>query len=203
MLEKLSLTVRRGASEDIPIRVESDVLVYVDITGIAASAPISITAPAHGLTDGWRAAVMNSGVPEIDTNWDDPLDDALRRITWIDADTIEFNDVNGISFTPYTAGGQLVYREPLDLSQFVEARMNVKASVTGPILATYKHTTGELLIDMVTKALRLTLDTTDTSALTAGKRVFDIEMVRADGSVFPICSAKSALTVLPEITTSA
>lgn len=203
MLEKLSLTVRRGASEDIPIRVESDVLVYVDITGIAASAPISITAPAHGLTDGWRAAVMNSGVPEIDTNWDDPLDDALRRITWIDADTIEFNDVNGISFTPYTAGGQLVYREPLDLSQFVEARMNVKASVTGPVLATYKHTTGELLIDLVTQALRLTLDTTDTAALTAGKRVFDIELVRADGSVFPICSAKSALTVLPEITTSA
>lgn len=203
MLETLKLTVRRGASEDIPIRVESDVLVYVDITGIAASAPISITAPAHGLADGWRAAVMNSGVPELDTKWDDPLDDSLRRITWIDADTIEFNDVNGISFTPYTAGGQLVYRDPLDLSQFVEARMNVKASVSGPVLATYKHTTGELLIDLVTKALRLTLDTTDTAALTAGKRVFDIELVRADGSVLPICSAKSALTVLPEITTSA
>lgn len=203
MLEKLSLTVRRGASEDIPIRVESDVLVYVDITGIAASAPISITAPAHGLADGWRAAVMNSGVPEIDTKWDDPIEDALRRITLVDANTIEFNDINGKSFTPYVAGGQIVYRAPLDLSQFVDARMNVKASVSGPVLATYKHTTGELLIDLVTQSLRLTLDTTDTAALTAGKRVFDIELVRADGSVFPICSAKSALTVLPEITTSA
>jgi len=203
MLEKLSLTIRRGASEDIPIRVESDVLVYKTITGIAASAPISITAVAHGMKDGWRAAVMNSGVPEIDIAWDDPLDDSLRRITLIDADTVEFNDVNGISFTAYVAGGQLVYREPLDLSQFVDARMNVKGSVSGPVLATYKHTTGELLIDLVTKALRLTLDTTDTSALTAGKRVFDIEMVRADSSVLPICSAKSVLTVLPEITTSA
>jgi len=203
MLETLKFTVRRGASEDIPIRVESDVLVYKPITGIAASAPISITAVAHGLKDGWRAAVMNSGVPEIDIAWDDPIDDELRRITLIDVDTVEFNDVNGISFTTYVSGGQLVYREPLDLSQFVEARMNVKASVSGPVLATYKHTTGELLIDLVTQALRLTLDTTDTAALTAGKRVFDIELIRADGSVLPICSAKSALTVLPEITTSA
>lgn len=203
MLEKLSLTIRRGASEDIPIRVESDVLVYKTITGIAASAPISITAVAHGMKDGWRAAVMNSGVPEIDIAWDDPLDDSLRRITLIDADTVEFNDVNGISFTAYVAGGQLVYREPLDLSQFVDARMNVKGSVSGPVLATYKHTTGELLIDLVTDSLRLTLDTTDTSALAAGKRYFDIEMVRADSSVLPICSAKSVLTVLPEITTSA
>lgn len=56
MLETLKLTIRRGASEDIPIRVESDVLVYKPITGIAASAPISITAVAHGLKDGWRAA---------------------------------------------------------------------------------------------------------------------------------------------------
>jgi hypothetical protein len=203
MLETLKLTVRRGASEDIPIRVESDVLVYKPITGIAASAPISITAVAHGLKDGWRAAVMNSGVPEIDIAWDDPLDDSLRRITLIDADTVEFNDVNGISFTAYVAGGQLVYREPLDLSQFVDARMNVKSSISGPVLATYKHTTGELLIDLVTDSLRLTLDTTDTSALAAGKRYFDIEMVRADSSVLPICSAKSVLTVLPEITTSA
>lgn len=203
MLEKLSLTIRRGASEDIPIRVESDVLVYKTITGIAASAPISITAVAHGMKDGWRAAVMNSGVPEIDIAWDDPLDDSLRRITLIDADTVEFNDVNGISFTAYVAGGQLVYREPLDLSQFVDARMNVKGSVSGPVLATYKHTTGELLIDLVTDSLRLTLDTTDTSALAAGKRYFDIEMVRADSSVLPICSAKSVLTVLPEITTTA
>jgi hypothetical protein len=203
MLETLKLTVRRGASEDIPIRVESDVLVYKPITDIAASAPISITAVAHGLKDGWRAAVMNSGVPEIDIAWDDPLDDSLRRITLIDADTVEFNDVNGISFTAYVAGGQLVYREPLDLSQFVDARMNVKASVSGPVLATYKHTTGELLIDLVTDSLRLTLDTADTSALAAGKRFFDIELVRLDGSVQPICSAKSVLTVLPEITTSA
>jgi len=203
MLETLKLTIRRGASEDIPIRVESDVLVYKPITGIAASAPISITAVAHGLKDGWRAAVMNSGVPEIDIAWDDPLDDSLRRITLIDADTVEFNDVNGISFTAYVAGGQLVYREPLDLSQFVDARMNVKGSVSGPVLATYKHTTGELLIDLVTDSLRLTLDTTDTSALAAGKRYFDIELVRLDGSVQPICSAKSVLTVLPEITTTA
>jgi len=203
MLETLKLTIRRGASEDIPIRVESDVLVYKSITDIDATAPIRITAVAHGMKDGWRAAIMNSGVPEIDIAWDDPIDDALRRITLIDANTVEFNDVNGISFTPYVSGGQLVYREPLDLSQFVDARMNVKSSISGPVLATYKHTTGELLIDLVTDSLRLTLDTTDTSALAAGKRYFDIEMVRADSSVLPICSAKSVLTVLPEITTSA
>lgn len=202
MPDKLLLTVRKGASEDIPIRVEGDALAYVPITGIAASAPLSITATGHGIPDGWRALVMNSGVPEIDVGWNEPLDDQWRRVAVVDANTVQFNDVNGASFTAYVSGGQLVFRAPLDLSQFNEARMDVRASPTGAVLATYRHTAGTLPIDLGTNALRLTLSVADTAQLTPGKRFFDIELVRADGSVLAICSAKSVLTVLPEITTS-
>ncbi len=203
MLQKLQLTIRRGASEDIPIRIESDRLVYVAITGIANSAPIRITAPAHGCPDGWRALVEAAvGMDEINTPWDGVTDDAFRRTTLVDTNTVEFNDVNAATFGTWTSGGQLVYREPLDLAQFVEARMDVKGSVSGPVLATYRHTAGSLLIDTAANALRLKPSIAETLLLTASRKVFDIELVRADGSVVAVCSAKSTLTVLPEITTS-
>lgn len=203
MLQKLQLTIRRGASEDIPIRIESDRLVYVTITGIANSSPIRITAPAHGCPDGWRALVQAAvGMDQINTAWDGVTDDAFRRATLVDTNTVEFNDVNAATFGTWTSGGQLVYREPLDLSPFVEARMDVKASVSGPVLATYRHTAGSLLIDTAANALRLKPSIAETLLLTASRKVFDIELVRADGSVVAVCSAKSTLTVLPEITTS-
>lgn len=203
MLQKLQLEIRRGASEDIPIRIESDRLVYVAITGIANSSPIRITAPAHGCPDGWRAMVQAAvGMAEINTPWDGVTDDAFRTATFVDINNVEFNGVNAATFGTWTSGGQLVYREPLDLSPFVEARMDVKASVSGPVLATYRHTAGNLLIDTAAHALRLKPSVSETLDLSAGKRFFDIELVRADGSVLAVCSAKSTLTVLPEITTS-
>lgn len=204
MLTKLNLTIRRGASADIPIRLETDQLVYVPITGIANSAPISITAPAHGCPDGWRAMVQDvGGMTEINTPWDGVQDDSFRRVTVVDTDTVEFNDVNAAGLGAYTSGGHLVYRQPLDLSQFVEARMDVKSSVSGAVLATYRHTSGGLLIDTVAGALRLILSPSAALALAAAKRYFDIELIRGDGSVLAACAASSVLNVLPEITTSA
>lgn len=203
MLTKLSLTVRRGASADIPIRLEADQLVYAPITAIANSAPVLITAPAHGCPDGWRALVQAAGgMVEINTPWDGVQDDRFRRVTLVDGDNVEFNDVNAAGLGTYTSGGYLVYRQPLDLSQFIEARMDVKGSVNGPVLATYRHTSGGLLMDSSAAALNLVLSPTATLSLSAAKRYFDIELIRSDGSVLAACAATSTLTVLPEITTS-
>lgn len=204
MLTRLNLTIRRGASADIPIRLETDQLVYAPITAIANSAPVRITALAHGCPDGWRALVQAAvGMSEINTPWDGVQDDSFRRVTMVDVDTVEFNDVNAASLGVYTSGGHLVFRRPLDLSQFIEARMDVKGSVSGPVLATYRHTSGGLLMDAAAASLNLVLTPTATLLLSAAKRYFDIELIRADGSVLAACAATSTLTVLPEITTSA
>lgn len=58
-LQKLTLTIRKGSAEDIPIRVESDAWSYATISAVAQSAPLRIT--ASGVPpDGWRAAIMLS-----------------------------------------------------------------------------------------------------------------------------------------------
>lgn len=203
-LPDLALEIRRGASIRIPIRVETDVLRFVAIVDMSRSAPIRITAPNHGLLDGWRTGVMNAGgMVELNAEWNNLQDSSMYKVVFVDSDTVELSGINSSGFRTYTSGGQLAYYEPLDLSQFTSARMDVKVNDRGSALASYSTTAGTLKLDLVNSALWLVLTPVESSALAAKVRVFDIEMVRADGSVFPLCSAKSALTVLPEITTSA
>lgn len=202
-MNKLTLTVRRGASADIPIRVESDVLSYATITAIAQSAPVRITAASHGIPDGWRAAVMNAkGMTEINAENNPPKDSELRKVTVVDANTVEFNKVNSAGFRAYVSGGQLAFYTPRDLSAYSAARMDVKTKVGGEALASYHTDDGTLELDPVNEALWLRLTAAQTGAFVARSYVFDIELVRPSGAVEAICSADSVFVVLPEVTTT-
>ena len=64
-----------------------------------------------------------------DLNVADPSrirDDEYHQVTVIDANTIEFNDVNAAAFKAYTSGGYLQYNTPADLTGYT-ARMAIKA----------------------------------------------------------------------------
>lgn len=61
MLTDLTITIRRGASAQVPIRIETENLSFAGITAMSQTAPLQITAPGHGLSEGWRAWVMNAG----------------------------------------------------------------------------------------------------------------------------------------------
>lgn len=207
MTTKLKLSIRRGASPEIPIRVESDVITYAPITGMSKSAPLRITSVAHPVLDGWPVAVMGAGgMTNLNAPWDEidkgRLDRYLRRSTLVDADNIDINQVNSSGFNTYTSGGQLVFYAPLDLSSFVSVRMDVKASLGGAILATFNSADGTLSIDSVESTLWFKPAVVTPIVLPARDYVFDIELVRTNGSVLPVCSAESILTVLPEATTS-
>lgn len=203
MLEQLDLVVRRGTTVDLPIRVESDTLRYAPISAVAQSAPIRITATAHGCPDGWRAAVMNAkGMTEINATHNPPKRTELRRATVIDADTVEFNTVNAAGFRAYTSGGQVVFYKPLELSMFDAARMDVKSKVGGDTLFSFSTTDGTLELDSATQTLWLRLTDEQSAVLPFSVGVFDIELVTPGGAVTAVCSAESTITVLPEITTS-
>lgn len=205
-LNPLRLTIRRGASERVPIRRESPQLAYATITAITQTAPVRITATAHGIPDGWRAACMNvRGMTDINAELGAdglPKDRALQRVTVIDADTVEFNKVNAAGFRAYASGGQLAYYAPSSLGGYVSARMDVKNKVGGTVLASFNTSDGTLEIDAGSDAVFLVLTPAQSILLAAGEPVFDIELLQADGSVDPICSAESILTVLPEVTTT-
>lgn len=202
ILPTLLLTVRIGAANDIPIRVESDTLTYATITGMSKSAPLRITAPSHGLPNGWRACVQNAiGMTEINVN--DPIRDGdLRRVLKVDANTIDFPGVNASGWRTWTSGGQVAYYAPYDLSGFSSARMDVKDAIDGSALASFSTSAGTLQIDSQNQVLWLHLTVAQASALPAGNHLFDIELVPVSGAIVAVCSPDSLLTVLAEITTS-
>lgn len=202
MLQKLNITIRRGATNVIPIRIESETWKYASITAVAQTAPLRITAPTHGIPDNWRAGIMNLSLAgDFAAQNNPPKDAELRPVTVIDADTVEFNAINGAAFRAYVSGGQLAYREPLDLTPYNGARMDVKDKVGGTTLVSFELGLG-ITLETLTPALLLEPTIEQSMLLAAKTYVFDIELLRTAGGVDPICSAESTLTVLPEITTT-
>jgi len=116
------------------IRWESAPVVYKAITGITKTAPARITAVAHGIPDGWRAAVTNAGgMTEINASANSLRDSDYKQVTVVDVDTVELNAVNAAGFHAYTSGGYIQYNTPVDLTGFT-ARMAIKARVAAPVL---------------------------------------------------------------------
>lgn len=201
-MQKLTLTIRRGASADIPVRVESDSIAYAAITAMAKTAPLRVTAPTHGIPDDWRAGMQNAG-GMTNLNTGDILRDAdLRRVTRVDANTLDFDGVNATAWRAYTSGGQVAYYAPLDLSVYTSARMDVRDAVDGALLAAYNTAAGTIEIDPTNGALWIRLTVAQTLLLAAGSHFFDLEIIKSNGNVDAVCSADSTLIVLPEITTS-
>jgi len=201
-LQKLNLSIRRGATNIVPVRIESSMWGYANITAVAQSAPLRITAPTHGLPDGWRAAIMNvKSVGEFAATNNPPKDSERGRITLVDVNTVEFNAINGAAFRAYTSGGQLAYRTPLDLAPYNGVRMDVKSKVGGDVLASFTLGNG-LRLDSALSAVWFEPTVEQSLMLPANNYVFDIELLRTGGGIDAICAADSALTVLPETTTT-
>lgn len=202
MLSRLRLTVRRGASADIPIRVESDTLQFAQITAMAKTAPLRVTAPGHGLPPRWRAAVVGAGgMTELNVDWDHIRASYLRPVSVIDANTVDFDGVCATSFRTYTSGGVLAFYAPKSLVAYTGARMDLKDMVGGEVEVSLSTAAGTMEIDAYNNAVWIHLGESTLSGVPARDYVFDIELVRI-GGVDAICSAESTITVLPEVTTT-
>lgn len=200
-LTKLNLTIRRGATNVIPIRVEAPEWAYATISAVAQTAPLRITADAVP-PDNWRAAIMNvRSVGDFAAANNPPKDAELLPVTVIDSETVEFNAINGAGFKAHTGGGQLAWKVPLDLAPYNGVRMDVKAKVGGEALLSFSLDNG-LRLDNSTRAVWFEPSVEQSLTLAAKSYVFDIELLRTGGGVDPICSADSTITVLPEITTT-
>lgn len=200
-LQKLTLTIRKGSAEDIPIRLESEAWSYANISAVAQSAPLRITASAVP-PDGWRAAIMNvKAVGDFAAQSNPPKDSDLRSVAVVDPTTVEFNAINGAAFRAHTSGGQLAWRTPVDLNLYVGARMNVRDKVGGTLVANWTTDTSELELDVANSVLWLRLDDSATELLTAKNKVFDIELIRTGGNADRVCAHDSTLVVLDETTT--
>lgn len=193
------LEIKKGKTFTLTLRWETEPIVYRPITGMQQTAPVRITAPAHGLVTGWNAAVTNAkGMTELNAEPNKVKDKDYHRATVVDSDTIEFNDVNAVGFKAYVSGGVLQYNTPAPLAG-TSARATIKDKVGGTVLLTLTGANGKIAIDQAAKTITLTLSATETAALVFSKGVYDLEIQDAGGTVTLLMEGKVQVT--NEVTT--
>jgi hypothetical protein len=196
---KYDINILQGKTYIHTVRWETTPIVYKQITGITKTAPITITVTGHGAPDGWRAAVTAvQGMTQANAEHTPPWDDDYHQVTVLDANTIQFNDVNAAEFDTYTSGGYLQYNTPQDLAGYT-ARLTFKTRAGGTVIDSFTSTAGDITIDNTNKTITLTISATDTAAYDFRTGVYDLEMVSPGGVVTLLMYGKVTLTT--EVTT--
>lgn len=195
-----NLIIRQGKTFSLVLRWETEPIVYKAISAITQTAPVSITATAHGVPDGWNVAVVSArGMTEINAESDPPDAADYHKATVVDANTIELNDVNASEYRAYTSGGYVQYNTPHSLAGYT-ARMTIRTSVGGTELLSLTTENGGIDIDDTAKTIVLTISATDTAAITDWTRgVYDLELVSSGGVVTGL--AAGSVRVIKEVTT--
>jgi hypothetical protein len=174
--------------------------VYRPVADIARGAPLRLTVPAHGCPDGWRAKVSGArGMHELDG-----MD--YMEVTVIDADTLEFNELDGSVFRPWRGGGVLQYNTPMPLAGAV-LRMMVKDKPYGRLLASSDAGDAPLdvlrfTVDPVRCVVELRIEAEDTERFAWNAGVYDIEIEHGGSPREVDALAFGPVEVIGEITTA-
>ena len=201
----IDFCVRAGATFSHILRWETLPVVYKAITGIAQTAPVRITCPAHEVTDGWRVAIVSvKGMTQINAQSPTPRTGDYRPANVLDSNTIELNAVNAANFSAYTSGGYVQYNTPVDLS-LCTARMKIKDAIDGTLLASTESADAPLntitiSLDNVYKTITITIPAATTAGFSWLTGVYDIEIQAPSGVVTALLAG--TISVTPEITTS-
>lgn len=108
----MNITLVRGVPWHKKLTIMHPQWQYRAISQIHVTAPLTITAPSHGLPgDSWPVWIEGSTSSQLNS---DKSRQRFRIAKVLDADTLEFNDINGSGLT--AAGGQIVYQMPVDFT---------------------------------------------------------------------------------------
>lgn len=198
---KLNLVVEQGKTFTQDVRWEQAPFLFAPITSITNAAPVRITTSApHAIPNGWRVAVVNAqGMKNLNAAENPPKAADFRRATVVSTTVIEFDGLVSTNWPAHTAStGHLQFYTPTDLTGFT-ARMTVKDSVGGAILATLTTANSGITINVVGRVITITITAVASAAFTWTSGVYDLEMVSAGGVVTAIVAGK--ITVTPEVTT--
>jgi hypothetical protein len=190
---KINFKLYQGSTFSEVLRWESSLKTYVPITGISKSAPIVITAPAHGVPVEWRVKFTNIlGMTELNSN------DAYYQATSVTSDTITINEINSLGFKSYTSGGVVEYNTPINLTGFT-ARMQVRSKIDSTtVIVELTTENGYIVIDNTTKTITLNIPATVTAAFTFATAVYSLEILSGGGKVTPFC--EGTITLVKEVT---
>ena len=194
-----NLTFNQGKTFSLALRWETGPINYKAITAITQTAPARVTAPSHGIPDGWRVAIVSvKGMTQINAENAPPRPKDHHKATVVDSNTIEFNDINAAEFKAYQSGGYLQFNTPVSMVGMT-ARMSVKDKAGGTQLLSLTTEDDRIVIDDAAKTITLNLSAADTALITWKRGVYDLELVSADGEVTGLLSGE--VTVTQEVTT--
>lgn len=188
---KINFKVYQGSTFQETLRWESSTKVYVPIVAITKSAPMVVTATAHGIPLGWRTKIVGAGGMK-EANRDD-----YYQVTGTTTDTVTFNAVNSLGFNTYTSGGVLEYNQPVDLAG-VTARMQIRAKLEDTaVIHSMTTENGGVVVNNTTKTIELAIPATTTASFSFQTAVYSLELV-SGAVVTPFCSGN--LTLVKEVT---
>ncbi len=160
---------------------------YAPITAITQAAPAVITAPDHGIPDGWRVAVVSVlGMTQINApkfpprepSEDQRIDD-YQQATVIDTNTVALNKTNSSNYSPYVSGGYLMFRTPVDLSGFT-AQMKIIDPATDALLY---DASADLTVDNTAKSISLSIPAATISGFTWNEGEYSLQAISSGGIV--------------------
>ena len=193
------LSLTQGSTFSQAIAWETLPYVYKPITSITKAAPVSIGCTGHGITSGWRVAVVSvQGMTEINAKNSPPKAKDFNDATVVTADLITLNSVNSSEFSDYVSGGYLQFYTPVDMTGYT-ARMTIKTAVGGTVILALDSTLGGVSIDVSGRLITISITAVQTAAITQSRGVYDLEMVSTDGVVTKLMAG--AVTVAKEVTT--
>ena len=200
------ITIEQGRTFALSVRWETGTIVYKPITGISNTAPVRITASGHGVPDGWRVAATGVlGMTEINAEANAVKSKDYHQATYVDANTVELNEVNAASFKAYVSGGYLQYNLPADLTGFI-GRMEIRDKVGGTLLASTDAADSPLnilnvAVDAAKHLITITITAAHTTAITWKSGVYDLEMVSPDAEPVITALFTGKVSVTREVTT--
>lgn len=195
MSTRQNITIKQGSNFQMIVRWATKDVVFKAITGITRAAPPVITAVAHGLTDGWKAALTNIVGPDpLNALNDPPKTKDYYEVLVLTSDTFSLKGVDATGFDAYASGGIVRYFNPVDLSDYVSARMQVRSALaaTSTILDLTSGA-GDIVIDDTAKTITTSLDAADTELLSFSAGVYSMEMVHTSGAVYEVVHGKVTL----------
>lgn len=114
--------VKGGETFHPTLRWGIEPLISVPITAITQAAPARITAPGHGVPNGWPVAINGvTGMTQINATRYPPRGEDWQTAQVVDTNTVLLPEVSSAAYSAYLAGGFLVYRTPAPLTGIVFA----------------------------------------------------------------------------------
>ena len=188
---KINFKIYKGSTFTEVLRWESTIKQYIPITNISKSAPVVITAPAHGVPLDWRVKVTSVlGMTDINSAT------IYYPVSNVTTDSLTINDINSLGFKDYISGGVIEYNKPIDLAGYTaRMRIKVKPSDTTTVhLATSEN--GGIILNNTRKTITINIaaEVTDTFTFVTG--VYFLELTSPSGIVTPFIAGNIALSGL-------